>query len=179
MATSVSFTFTFTGTDPSGASRSFSGSTEGMDMSRRSRQYCIEFEIDWRFIYFWRHGDITPAVHMSLLLWIWHRSGVSLSEPENNIRRGREELRLRLPGRHRRSKGSEAKKSSHTHSRSHALARSRAIRSSFSMDSLNSTTIRLISKRTSMQMSAMMIFSRNAPWSVSYISRMTVAISWA
>lgn len=149
---------------------------KGIDMSRHSRERNIEF--DWRFIYI---GDITPAVHMSLLLWILYRSGVSLSEPVSNIRHGRKKLRLRLLGRQSRSNESEAKISSLSlsPSRHHALARSRARRSSFSMDSLYSTTIRLISKRTSMQMSAMMIFSRKAPWSVSYISRMTVAISWA
>lgn len=124
--------------------------------------------------------EITPAVHMSLLLWdivqkwgiinrvciqypAWERGGGAAARPY-------------LP----MSSPREAKAPSPLlPSRPHDLARSRARRSSFSINSLYSTTMRLISKRTSMQMRAMMIFSRKAPWSVSYISRMTVAISWA
>lgn len=43
------YSFTFTGTDPSEGSRSCFGSTEGIDVSRHSREHNIEF--DWRFIY--------------------------------------------------------------------------------------------------------------------------------
>lgn len=127
--------------------------------------------------------DITPAVHMSLFLWdIVQKWGiiieVCIQYPAWEGGAARVSARP-SPTEHRQGRGARGTKFILFALRPYALARSRARRSSFSRLSLYSTTMRLISKRTSMQMSAIMIFSRKAPWSVSYISRMTVAISWA